>query len=143
MINTATDSKSGIPTRFIYDLGIEQSLLSYWVNTGLISPSIRKGKPGDPKSSTALWSFNDLVEIQTIQYLRKHGVSLQKVRTVLKRIREKNYPLNATNLVTDGHEVLINLDCKVIEVLGDTDQFVLFKWKEMIKNCIKAARKKS
>jgi len=140
MINAAKNGKGNIPSRLIYDLGVEQSLLSYWIKTGLVSPSIKKGKQGDSKTSTSLWSFNDLLEIQTILYLRGHGLSMQRVRKILKRIRDNNYPLHATNLVTDGQDVIINLDRKVIEILGETDQYLLLGWKDMVKSCLKINR---
>lgn len=141
MINTATDSKGGIPSRIIYDLDVSPSLLSYWAKTGLVSPSIRKGKQGNPKTSTSLWSFNDLLEIQTIIYLRKHGLSMQKVRKVLKWIRDNDYPLNARNIVTDGQNVLVNLDYKVVEILNEKDQYVLLEWSDMVKSCLNIYRK--
>lgn len=141
MINTATDSKGGIPSRIIYDLDVSPSLLSYWVKTGLVNPSIRKGKQGNPKTSTSLWSFNDLLEIQTIIYLRKHGLSMQKVRKVLKWIRDNDYPLNARNIVTDGQNVLVNLDYKVVEILNEKDQYVLLEWSDMVKSCLNIYRK--
>lgn len=141
MINVTTNGKSGIPSRIIYDLGVEQALLSYWVKTDVVKPSIRKGKQGNPKTSTALWSFNDLVEIQTILYLRKHGLSMQKVRKILKRIRDNNYPLHATNLVTDGQDVIINLNRKVIEILGETDQYILLEWRDMVRSCLDIYKK--
>lgn len=141
MINVSGDGKGGIPSRFIYDLGVKQSVLSYWINTDLVSPSIRKGKRGDPKTSTALWSLNDLVEIQTILYLRQHGLSMQKVRQVLKRIRDKGYIINTTNLVTDGQDVLIRLNHEVVEIFGEKDQYVLLKWKDIVKSCLKFSKK--
>ena len=126
----------GVPSSVIYnDLGISQQVLSYWARTGIISPSIRKGKKGHFENSTALWSYYDVLDIKTIDGLKRQGLSLQKVRGVLKWIKKRNYSIHTANIITDGQAVFCNDDASVIEFVGDSEQYMLLDWSVVIRLC--------
>jgi len=124
----------GITSRTIYDsLGISPQLLSYWVRKNkIISPSIRRGKSG----FTSLWSFYDVLDLKTILGLRRHGLSMQKVRKVIRWLRRHGHALHSANLATDGETCWINLNDQTVEIVKKTDQLILLDWKGIIRYCV-------
>jgi DNA-binding transcriptional MerR regulator len=127
----------GIPSRVIYDtLGISNQLLSQWVKTDIVRPSIRRGRKGDVRTCGALWSFYDLLDIKTIKGLRRAGLSMQKARTVIGWLREHGYTLHSTNLATNGENVWINLDDVTVEIVKVTDQLIFLDWRPIVEECI-------
>ncbi len=58
--------------------------LNYWDNTQLVSPSIRRAYG---RGSHRLYSLDDLVQVNFIRRLQKHGWSIQKIRKAIDGLR--------------------------------------------------------
>jgi len=64
--------------------GIPKRTLSAWVVRGVCKPTTDKGYG---RSNGKHWSFSDLVGLRVIAELRGQGVSLQRVRKVISKLR--------------------------------------------------------
>jgi len=83
-------------------VGVSQRCLDYWAERGIVTPSIQ---PADGKGSERRYAFDDLVKLALVKKLRVAGLSLQKIRKGLERLRKrwpKNDPLLDEMLATDG-----------------------------------------
>jgi DNA-binding transcriptional MerR regulator len=85
-------------------LNLPSSTLNYWVQLGLVSPSIR-GPQG--RRVEQYWSVEDVVVVRAIRQLRQAGASLQQVRKVAKRLTEWGSAMNNARLYWDGEDVLV------------------------------------
>lgn len=94
----------GIPSRVAQRVaGISKRQIGYWVETGLVTPSVAAASG---KGTARIFSFRDLVALRTIKALLAEGVTLQKVRKAVAELErqwpEKEAPLASHVLVTDG-----------------------------------------
>jgi len=64
--------------------GIPKRTLSAWVARGVCKPTTDKGYG---RSNGKHWSFSDLVGLRVIADLRDQGISLQRVRRVISKLR--------------------------------------------------------
>jgi len=64
--------------------GIPKRTLSAWVARGVCKPTTDKGYG---RSNGKHWSFSDLVGLRVIADLRDQGISLQRVRKVISKLR--------------------------------------------------------
>lgn len=64
--------------------GIPKRTLSAWVVRGVCKPTADKGYG---RSNGKHWSFSDLVGLRVIADLRDQGISLQRVRKVISKLR--------------------------------------------------------
>jgi hypothetical protein len=139
----------GIPSPVIYEtLGISQPQLTYWIQTNVVKPFIRLGRQGrleNGEPATALWGFQDFLELKTVVALRDHGLSLFRIRKVLRWLRVRGYSPIDVDYITDGHTFFIRnqLTEETIEVLGETGQYVLLEWSDVVKYCQHVWRQKS
>ncbi len=78
--------------------------LSYWTNTGLIRPMETVGE-GRGRRHTL--SFLNLIEILTVDRLRKKGLSMQRLRKAVEALEDQvgGRPLAKLTLLTDGHDL--------------------------------------
>lgn len=139
----STTQQRGVPSTVIYQtLGIYHQKLSRWVKSGLITPSIQRGKGGrlpNGEYSKSLFSLEDMIELKTITALLDQGMSLQKIRKVLEHISERGYSLSQVEWLTDGNMFFIKdleSDGKVVEI-GNTAQFVLLDWRYIVQWSLK------
>jgi DNA-binding transcriptional MerR regulator len=65
---------------------VTQRCLDYWEDRGIISPSIQKARG---KGTERRYSFDDLVRITVVNRLRATGLSLQKIRAGLAKLRKR------------------------------------------------------
>jgi len=65
--------------------GLPQYSINNWVQRGLIEPSINLG-PGRERGKR--WTLRDLIGLRLIGELRRQGVSLQRVRKVIDKLRK-------------------------------------------------------
>ena len=89
--------------------------LDYWVRTGLIIPSILTS---EGRGSNRIYSFLDLIQINTIRALLAGGMSIQKIRKsseYLKKQLGDEIPLTA-RLITDG--------ATIFKVFKDNEEFL-------------------
>jgi len=85
--------------------------IRYWDQKGLVKPSFR---PACGRGSTRLYSYADLLALQTVRKFREKGLSLQRIRRCIlylrKRLPDITRPLNFCTLLTDGETIYLALD---------------------------------
>jgi DNA-binding transcriptional MerR regulator len=86
-------------------LGTNRKLLLYWRKIGIISPVNRS--PG----GHFLYSFADLVAIQTINKLKGAGISVNRIKKLVNELKKSfphsRLPLSEKSLYVLGREVLV------------------------------------
>ena len=88
--------------------GINRKTLHYWVQEGVIAPSIL-GAYG--KRRHRIWSFRDVVALRVVQRLRQSGIAAHPIRIIrllVDHIQGRDDLENIdpdTLLITDGHEI--------------------------------------
>jgi len=90
------------------DASINQ--LNNWDKNNLVKPSIVKS---EGKGSTRLYSFEDIVEIRTILYLRETKVPMQKIKTAIEYLKKElkyNRPLKEAKLISSGKRVIVSCE---------------------------------
>ncbi len=93
----------GLGSRQVCDLlGIPSSTLNYWVQIGLVRPTIR-GPQG--RRVEQYWSVEDVVVVRAVQRLRRQGASLQQVRKARRVIEGWGSSMSNARLLWDGREV--------------------------------------
>ncbi len=106
--------------------GVPYQRLDYWARTGFAPPSLQKATG---KGSDRRYTFKDLVALRVGNELRKQGVSLQKLRKVvrfLRRYQGEEATLASTRLVVFGDDVFIyESDDQVVSALKEPGQAVL------------------
>ncbi len=89
--------------------------LDHWDSKGLVKPSIQSASG---RGSRRLYSYPDLVAIQTVKQLRDQEISLQRIRRCVQYLRRHlpdiNKPLTFCTLLTDGHEIYLVEDEKTL-----------------------------
>ncbi len=83
-------------------VGISYRQLDYWTTTNLVTPSVRDA---DGSGSQRLYAFDDIVQLKVIKRLIDAGVSLQRIRTAMEFVRERNLSLRNLTLLSDGKTV--------------------------------------
>jgi hypothetical protein len=96
-------------------VGLSRRQMQYWDRTGLVTPSVRTS------GGHARYAFEDLVAYKTAKKLLDAGVSLQRIRRVMVRIREIlptiKRPLVELTLVATGDVVLVFYERTVFEAI--------------------------
>ena len=86
-------------------VGISQRRLDYWAELEVVCPSIQQAAG---KGTERKYSFDDLLALALVKKLREAGLSLQKIRDGLGRLRKQRAsgdPLREEILVTDGKKL--------------------------------------
>lgn len=102
-------------------VGISQRCLDYWDERGIVAPSSKKA---NGKGTERRYSYDDLLKLSVVRKLRQTGLSLQKIRKGLVKLRKNvvdEDPLLREVLVTDGkslHRVTPN-PTAVEDILAD------------------------
>jgi DNA-binding transcriptional MerR regulator len=90
--------------------------LDYWDQLGLVRPSIKKSRG---KGFERRYSFEDLIALRVVKKLREEGLSLQKIRSAVRRISVQSRKPLKEYLVTDGKEFQwIRKDGKIEDLLS-------------------------
>lgn len=100
-------------------VGISESRVRYWAQTGVVGPSERAG-------GRAAYSFEDLVGVRAAKELLDGGVSLQRARKNLDALRAQlggQRPLAHVRVRSDGERVVVSGDGQPFEPL--TGQLVM------------------
>ena len=101
-------------------VGISYNQLRYWAKIGFIKPSIKSAQKG----SRRLYSFGDLIRLNTAKSLLDSGISLQKIRKSVDYLKkhepEIKEPLSELKFLTNGKSIftLTRDPKKVIDVLN-------------------------
>jgi DNA-binding transcriptional MerR regulator len=104
-------------TRDVVDLlGISRRQLQYWSQTDLVTPSATT--PGGHRR----YSFEDLVALKAAKRLIDAGVSVQRIRSSIRSLRETlpgvDRPLSELVLVATGDIVLVFRDGAAFEAVS-------------------------
>jgi DNA-binding transcriptional MerR regulator len=96
-------------------VGLTRRQIQYWDQTGLVTPTQRT------RGGHARYTFEDLVAYKTAKKLLDAGVSLQRIRKVMVRLREIlptiKKPLVELTLVATGDVVLVFYEDTVFEAI--------------------------
>ena len=92
-------------------MGASRRQLTYWDETGLLSPSLRAASG---KGSRRLYSLQDIIELKILLRLLKSPLSLQRIRTSFRFIREQPEPLSSLIILTDGETIYLYQDENVL-----------------------------
>jgi len=106
--------------------GASERQLRHWDRTGVVKPSV---SPAAGRGSRRLYAFLDLIEARAATALRSKGLSLQKLRKVLRVLKEHpdqvRHPLAELTLLTDGDTVFrLTDDWKAMEDILRRGQLV-------------------
>ncbi len=97
----------------VHITGFSERQLDYWARQGIVVPSVQQSHgPG----SRRLYAIEDLVQLNFIRQLKRHGWSTQKIREAIVRLREvmgDPNPLKSAMLF-DGKGTMLAL-CKTKE----------------------------
>jgi tetratricopeptide (TPR) repeat protein len=96
-------------------VGLQESRVRYWAQTGFVGPSVREG-------GRMLYSFSDLVGLKAAKELLDRGVSLQRARKSLDALRAQlprlPQPLSALRVISDGERILCVAEAAPFEPLS-------------------------
>lgn len=106
--------------------GVPYDRLDYWARTRFLSPSIQRATG---KGSDRRYSLKDLLAIRVATELRTQGISLQKLRRVvrfLQKHRARHPSLAGARLLIRGDDVLLQeSEKRFIDALREPGQIVL------------------
>ncbi len=96
--------------------GLSQRQIRYWRDTGLLTPS--RTTPG----GHARYDFNDLLAMKTARQLLDAGVSVQRIRRIIRSLTrflpQVEQPLGELTLVVTGDVVLAIRDQHAFDALS-------------------------
>lgn len=106
-------------------VGIPYRTLDHWARTSVISPSVAEAKG---TGTERRYSFTDLVALCVARDLRKAGISLQTLRSIVERLlaeEDRRNPLSGARFFVIGSDVVMAKNCKqVFSVLKKPGQGV-------------------
>lgn len=84
--------------------GLQEARLRYWAQTGFVGPSVRRG-------GRFYYTFKDLIGVRCAVDLLDKGLSLQRVRRNLDKLRSQlphvDRPLSELKVCTDGDNLVV------------------------------------
>lgn len=91
--------------------------LRYWDEIGLVKPS---ASPERKRWQNRRYSFQDIICLLVVKALRKKGISIQKIRQGVERLREIgiNQPLAELRVACLPHSVIFKKNGKFIEPIS-------------------------
>lgn len=130
--------------------GVTARMLDYWVTTEVIQPvgvfeCDYEDRQARRRKAYHLFDYATLVQIKIVKDLRDVGLSLQRIRYAIQKLRKKRGKAwQAAWIVTDGRDILDYVDTPdTVESLakGETGQLVfsviaLGATKERIQNAL-------
>lgn len=94
--------------KFVSSLtGASVRQLNNWDKIGLIKPSVQETYG---RGTSRLYSFEDIVEVKTVMFLRSQNVFMKKIKIAveyLKNVLKYERPLKEAKLVTNGKEIYV------------------------------------
>jgi DNA-binding transcriptional MerR regulator len=116
------DSFSGIEAAQI--AGLPYRTVDYWATTGFVVPSI---SDAEGRGTERKYAFDDLVALRIARDLRKKGISLQALRSIVAELRRRmplqRNPLAESRLVKVGSDVqLMNNTQSAMSVFSSPGQ---------------------
>lgn len=96
-------------------IGLTRRQMQYWAATGFITPSYTTS------GGHARYTFEDLVSLKAAKKLLSAGVSLQRIRNVITRLKQVlpkiKRPLSDLTLVATGEVVLVFYENTAFEAI--------------------------
>jgi tetratricopeptide (TPR) repeat protein len=96
-------------------LGISESKLRYWSQSGFVGPSLRKG-------ARQMFTFQDLVSVKAAKELVERGFSTAQIRKALETVRQSlpgvDRPLDRFRVAFDGDALVVVDEGAAFEVSG-------------------------
>jgi DNA-binding transcriptional MerR regulator len=96
-------------------LGLSESKLRYWSQSGFVGPSLRRG-------GRQMYSFQDLVSVRAAKELVDRGFQPAYIRKALEQVRAKlpsvDRPLEKLRVAWDGSSLSLVEDGVTFEVSG-------------------------
>jgi len=106
-------------------VGVPYRTLDHWARTSVVSPSVAKAKG---TGTERRYSFTDLIALCVARDLRKGGISLQTLRSIVERLLIEDgqqNPLSGARFFVVGRDVVMAKNCKqVFSVLKKPGQGV-------------------
>lgn len=106
-------------------IGVPYRTLDHWARTSVISPSVAEAQGTGTERK---YSFADLVALSVARELRKTGISLQALRSIVTRLRSESgerHPFSGARFFVIGSDVVMVKNCKeVFSVLKKPGQGV-------------------
>ncbi|HEX2922670.1 MAG TPA: helix-turn-helix domain-containing protein [Chloroflexota bacterium] len=96
--------------------GVPYRTLDYWATSRFLVPSLVSA---NGKGSLRLYSFSDVVALRVAMELRNAGISLQRLRKVVRHLRSRRKSASFANtfLVSDGKDVFERRGDEIISTL--------------------------
>ncbi|CAN5404297.1 hypothetical protein BH11MYX1_BH11MYX1_11920 [soil metagenome] len=96
-------------------LAVQESRLRYWMQTGFVGPTVRKG-------GRFYYTFTDLVAVKSAKDLLAADVSLQSARKAVESLRkvlpQETNPTSRLRLCSDGSTIVALADDIAFEPIG-------------------------
>lgn len=96
-------------------LAIQESRLRYWMQTGFVGPTVRKG-------GRFYYTFRDLVAVKAAKDLLAADIPLQRVRKALEGLKKTlpadTHPTSRLRLCSDGNTIVALADDVAFEPVG-------------------------
>ncbi len=107
---TRPDDELMVPDKRAAEIAdISVNRLRYWDKTGLVSPDTERRIT--QRNVVRLYSLGSLVELVVASELRRQGVSLQHIRTIIRRLRSRyEAPLRQVRFARAGERLLFQHD---------------------------------
>ncbi len=125
--NSASDRKETYSSLDVSNMtGVSLRQLQWWDEQGVVSP-IQKGH-------RRIYQLHEVVEVGLITELRRKGVSLQKIRKVLRFLKEEMgaeflsavQDGNEVHLLTDGEKLYLeDSHQSIVDILKNADQPII------------------
>jgi len=96
-------------------LAVQESRLRYWMQTGFVGPTVRKG-------GRFYYTFTDLVAVKAAKDLLATGMSLQRVRKNVEALRHvlpgDTHPTTKLRVCCDGETIVALADDAAFQPIG-------------------------
>jgi len=96
-------------------LAVQDSRLRYWMQTGFVGPTVRKG-------GRFYYTFRDLVAVKAAKDLLTADIPLQKVRKAVVALRtalpDDTHPASRLRVCSDGETIVALADDRAFEPVG-------------------------
>jgi tetratricopeptide (TPR) repeat protein len=96
-------------------LAVQESRLRYWMQTGFVGPTVRKG-------GRFYYTFSDLVAVKAAQDLLATGMPLQRVRKNIEALKQalpgNTHPMTKLRVCCDGETIVALADDVAFQPIG-------------------------
>jgi tetratricopeptide (TPR) repeat protein len=96
-------------------LAVQESRLRYWMQTGFVGPTVRKG-------GRFYYTFNDLVAVKAAKDLLTTGMTLQRVRKNVEALKQAlpddTHPTTKLRICCDGETIVALADDVAFQPIG-------------------------